>query len=268
MPTTSYSPATATALTMGATDDGFVATSSVPWDLPVSRLCAAAAEQRRGLELLHRRDTDADLRRRLRALAGTPTRPLRVLGVGDSITLGIGSSDGAGVWPWLADVLDRQDIALQAPLCAVGAVTLRALAPQVPAALAAAQPDVVVIHLGTNDAAQPDVADWQARYGALVDVVLASSPTVRVVCAKIQQAWGSTSAFDQIPNTINPAVTATVNARLATGRVVLADLTGWGLSGPATDQTHTIDGCHPMDAGYLRMARVYAATLQQAGWLP
>lgn len=253
--TTPYSPSTATALAVGATWDGAVIDTGVPWDADLSRYNLRAIGQRAAKLAVQAREDAVDLRRRLRLATGVQAAPCRILAVGDSITVGSGSADGTGYRGWLAAALDRRDVAAHTAMCAQGGGTLRTVAPLVPAALEAHQPDVVLIHIGTNDAAQPDLTSWQSRHGALLDQILAWSPTVRVACALIQRSYPAWSA-SQVA--INGWITSNVAARQATGRVAVADMTSWG-------QEHTSDGVHPLEAGYVHMARVWAEAI--AGWV-
>jgi len=246
--TSPYSPDTATAILGGVTSAGYVEGSAPTWDDPtVAAYNAQAIEQRAALLALDARANLAALRADLgRAAVAT----VKIMCVGDSITLGTGSTDGNGYRPWLADLLGRQHIDAPMTTVAEGGQTLRHMAPLAIAALPTTQPDIVLIHLGTNDAVQPDLTDWQNRYGQLVDQILASSPTIRVVCARI----GLTRQAPTADSTINGYVDAVVNARKAAGRVTTADMT-------VISQRWTVDGIHPLDAGYLRMAQQWATAI-------
>jgi lysophospholipase L1-like esterase len=257
--TTPYSPGTARAITCGASEEGWTLYSGVPWDPEVSRWNLRVSEQRTALRAVNARETAADLRRRLRAAADVTAAPLTVLAVGDSLTAGATSADGTGYRGYLADLLDRRDYTATITSAAVGGYTLRQIAPQAVTAAGQQQPDLVLIHIGINDAAQPDLGDWQGRLGTCVDQILAAAPDCKVAVARVQVPY-PTWIGDSVTGTINPGVDAVVAARQASGRVAAADMTGWG-------QDHTSDGVHPLDAGYLHMARVWDAALAAAGWL-
>lgn len=246
--TSPYSPDTATAILGGVTSAGYVEGTAPTWDDPtVATYNAQAVEQRTALLALDMAANLAALRRDI----GIPhTTTIKIMCVGDSITLGTGSTDGNGYRTWLTDLLGRQHI--DAPITAVaeGGQTLRHMAPLALAALPTTNPDIVLIHLGTNDAVQPDMQDFQNRYGQFVDQILASSPTVKVVCARI----GLTRQAPTADSTVNGYVDAVVNARKAGGRVTSADMT-------VISQRWTVDGIHPLDAGYLRMAQQWATAI-------
>jgi lysophospholipase L1-like esterase len=249
-----YSPDTARAIAIGATAAGYVEYVSPASDDEAAAHNLQQMEQRLTAFALYQRDSLAALRR---TLGLTPTTGVRVLCVGDSITDGAGSTDGTGYRTWLTDLLDQRRAAPTYSLQAYPGQTLRYVAPRAIAALPTARPDLVLVHLGTNCAMQNDLTDWQARYADLVDQTLASSPTVRVACARIQYSRNTTVAARE--QQINGYIDAVVAARVAGGRVVTADMTG-------LQARWTEDGVHPMDAGYMHMAQQWAAAI--GPWLP
>ncbi|NUS14556.1 MAG: hypothetical protein HOY69_24680 [Streptomyces sp.] len=271
--TTPYSPATATATAFGATDNGYVETDpTVPWDTSASRNNLQNAAQQAGAFAVAARDREGALRR---ALLPTPTSAVRLLAVGDSITVGYGSADNQGWRAWLGDLIDQQRIRPAMSMHAHGGWRLSDACLGLAGALAAAQPDIVCVNLGTNEWI-PDSSTqnaYQTAYGQMIDQVLASSPTVHVACAL--------SPISQVPSIQamqargNAAIQAAVSARFSTGRVALSDQrrttsAEWTLH--ATDGSEyppgrwTFDGVHPDDAGYLRMGLAWYATIQP--WLP
>ncbi|MFF7991757.1 SGNH/GDSL hydrolase family protein [Kitasatospora xanthocidica] len=270
--TTPYSPATGTAVAFGATDRGYVENDpSIPWDISLSRNNLQNLDQQTGAWEVARRDRDAALRR---SLLPAPTTCIRILTVGDSITVGYGSADNAGYRTWLADLIDQQRIRAIMSTHSHGGWTLADATPGLAAALAAAQPDIVTILLGTNDYI-PDAnaqAAWQNAYGQAIDQILASSPTVRVACGLVPIS--QTTSIQGQETRANAAVQAAVQARAGGGRVVVADLrpttsapwTQYATDGSAPPPGRwTFDGIHPNDAGYLRMAQAWYATIQP--WL-
>lgn len=199
------------------------------------------------------------------AHAITPA-PLKILALGDSITDGLNSADGTGYRNHLVDLLDQRGINATVVNGGVGGITLTGLAPTV-APLLAANPDtaIVVLAIGTNDAATSDTATWQTRYGNLVDQILATNATVKVCCARItltDPTFSPTTAsvLDPAEVTLNTWVDAVVAARLAGGRVVKADLS------TIPSQWLQNGGLHPGDAAYLRMANLFLKAITP--WLP
>lgn len=248
------------------------------WDLAqgdlgeaVSRHNLRQTEYREWLATVDQLRREADLRRRLRAIAGQQTTTIRIVAGGNSITVGMPVAIGAGqplAMPggyrgWLVDLLDRRDYTAQITTCAEPGRTLDQLAAALPGVVAATQPHVTLIHMGTTTPVD-ELPTYQARYTTMLDAVLASAPTGRVLCAQVQYSWpsGATAAATQAnERSANTAITAAVAARQSTGRVALADMT-------PLPQEWTWDGVHPVDAGCLWMAQIWEAGMAERGWLP
>jgi lysophospholipase L1-like esterase len=218
--------------------------------------------QRQELYAVDRRDAQRSLRALLRQVAGGSTTPLKVMAAGDSITVGGNSVDGTGYRGYLSDLLDRRDINATITVAGGNGIGLTAVASAVTAALPTVQPAVVLLNVGTNDAYGPPGAPWNTAYIQLVDAILASSPTVKLAMAKLtltDSIWNGGMAANE--QTINGYIGAAYSARQSGGRVALADMSvipsAWLSDGP---------GLHPGDAGYLRMARIWAAAITP--WLP
>jgi lysophospholipase L1-like esterase len=250
-----YSPATSQAITAGGSDEGWVERTGVGWDGPVAAYNNRVTEERANLIALDLRDNIAALRR---DLGIPPIGTVRILAVGDSITAGYGSLDGGGYQAWLTDLLARRHITTQITTVAQGSRTLRYMAPLALAALPTARPDIVLLNIGTNDANQNDMVDWQNRLDTFIGQILASSSTVRVAVARI--AISRPEALAAAEATVNTLVDAVVAARRASGRVVSADMT------VVPQQWNDIEGIHPIDPGYLRMAQQWVAAINP--WLP
>lgn len=251
-----YSPATAQALAAGASDAGWVEQTGVDWDGPVASYNNRAVEERGTILALDQRDNLAALRRD----QGIPSiGTVRILAVGDSITAGYGSLDGGGYQAWMVDLLARRHITAQITTVAEPSRTLRYMAPLILAALPTARPDVVLLNIGTNDAGQGDLTDWQNRLDTFVGQILASSPTVRVAVARI--ALSRPQALAAAEATVNGYVDAVVAGRRASGRVVSADMVA-----AVPHRWTDIEGIHPTDPGYLRMAQQWITAINP--WLP
>jgi len=248
--TSPYSPDTVRAIAIGATAAGYVEYTNLGADDEAATHNLQETERRLTALALYLRDSITQLRT-------APTHTSRIMCVGDSITVGAGSTDSNGYRTWLTDLLAQRNTAPTYTVQAYSGQTLRFVAPLAIAALPAALPDIVLIDLGTNDAAQNDMSDWQTRYASLVDQILASSPTVRVACARIQLGRDTTVASRE--QTINGYIDAVVAGHQSGGRVAAADMT-------VISQRWTEDGIHPMDAGYMRMAQQWTAAIAQ--WLP
>ncbi|MCO1577908.1 SGNH/GDSL hydrolase family protein [Crossiella sp. SN42] len=126
-----------------------------------------------------------------------------------------------------------------------------------PSWLATARPDVVLIHLGTNDL-------WHgvgteavlAAYGKLVEQIRAHNPATRILLAQIiPMAPRGCASCGQRVVALNRAIPCWAAAR-STARSPIVVVDQWTGFDPASD---TNDGVHPVDSGFRKMA---------ARWLP
>lgn len=262
-------PSDQTMHAIGASPDGFASQDAITWNDDLDTHNLRDTENRNTLFHRHHRDgIDA-----LFATLAPPTSTLKIMCVGDSITVGAGSTSpggtydqyylgtGPGYQPWLASNLIRRRIKTIITTVAQGGQTLRTMTPPTLAALPTAKPEIVLIDLGINDigGATDFTPDWTQRYGSLLDQILASSPTVKIACALSPTSRDPYLAA-RTP-ALNTAITAAVNQRKGTGRVTVADLTG--LSAHWTG-----DGLHPLEAGHLHNANAWTAAITNAGWIP
>jgi lysophospholipase L1-like esterase len=251
-----YSPDITQALAAGATAAGWVEQTGPSWNGPVASYNNRAVAERNDILALDLRDNLA-AHRRDQNIPSIGT--VRILAGGDSITAGYGSLDGGGYQAWLVDILARRHITAQITTVAEPSRTLRYMTPLILAALPTARPDIVLINLGTNCAGQGDLADWQNRLDTLISQILASSPTVKVAVARI--ALSRPQALAAAEAVVNGYVDAVVAARRPSGRVVPADMV------TAVPHRWTdIEGIHPTDPGYLRMAQQWNTAITP--WLP
>lgn len=137
-----------------------------------------------------------------------------------------------------------------------------------PGVLAAVVPDVVTVHLGTNDVGQSGaagVASAQANLRALVGAVRAARPGIPILLAQVVPIGPGTTYFDnaaQVP-ALNAAIAAIVadSNRVDAPLVLVDQYAGFD---PATMMQP--DGLHPDTTGEVRMADVWHAALLP--WIP
>jgi lysophospholipase L1-like esterase len=197
------------------------------------------------------------------ARASVTTRPARVMPLGDSITYGVGSSTGssyrADLWRRLVtqagynvDFVGSQQSGSLPDQDNEGHSGWRIdqIAASVDGWLSTYRPDVILLHIGTNDMNQDYQVDTAPqRLGALIDQILADRPAATVLVAKIVPALDAT--IQSRINAFNAAVPGVVAAR--GDRAKLVDMSVLS----AADMSDTL---HPDDNGYLRMSvRWYTA---------
>lgn len=190
--------------------------------------------------------------------------PLRIMTIGDSLTSGHGGSGPAGYRRELGARLTAAGIdhVFTAAGAHVGA-TLQDLRAGIAGWLAADQPDLVLVSIGTNNAAMPLMGGFEPLYIDLVNTILAWSPAVKV---GIGQVLYSNAGFS--PALVYVNVAAIHAAWWQTpggqprpgGRVALADLS-------TIHACQTYDGVHLRDSGYDVMGRIwYRALALLMGW--
>ena len=197
------------------------------------------------------------------AHAAVATRPIRIMPLGDSITYGEGSASTSGyrapLWNGLVgqagyavDFVGSQQSGALPDRDNEGHQGWRIdqIAAGVDGWLQTYQPDVILLHIGTNDIAQNYQLDTAPqRLGALIDQILADRPATTVLVAQIVPALDAT--IQARINTFNAAVPGIVSARGT--RVNLVELS-------TLSNADFNDTLHPNDAGYAKMAvRWYTA---------
>ncbi|KAI4190203.1 MAG: hypothetical protein L6R41_000949 [Letrouitia leprolyta] len=194
---------------------------------------------------------------------------LRILPLGASITAGFASSDGNGFRKVLYDTLRKTNtvnyVGTQgsAPLVHEGhpGWIIDEVSNVATTALRSRH-NVVLVHVGTNDLLNNKAIDQAPeRLGHLIDRVLSIAPDAVVLVAQILPTT-RTGQFDNFV-TFNARVASVINQRQVQNKKVLKvwmDITIDDL----------IDGVHPNDAGYSKMAQGWIKGLQRAadkGWI-
>ncbi|WP_433061023.1 GDSL-type esterase/lipase family protein [Dactylosporangium sp. CS-033363] len=190
------------------------------------------------------------------AEAAIASRPIRVMPLGDSITWGAGSATTSS---YRAALYNRLVTQAGYGIDFVGSQQSGALpdtdneghsgwrideiAAQIDGWLATYQPDVVLLHIGTNDMNQNyQVGTAPQRLAALVDKILADRPAAQVLVAKIVPALDAN--IQARINTFNAAIPGVLSGKARTRIVDLSGLSSSDLN----------DTLHPNDTGYARMA--------------
>jgi lysophospholipase L1-like esterase len=197
-----------------------------------------------------------------------PGDPVRIMPLGASHTYGMNSSTGNGyraeLWRLLAsagisvdfvgsqqsgDLPDRDNEGHPG-------WRIEDIAGSVGGWLTTYRPDVVLLHVGTNDMKQNrDVARAPERLSALIDRILADAPTATVVASSLPPIPDAET--NKRIDAFNAALPEIVQGKAAAGkRVFFADINAAVLTSDITDGTHVAD------AGYAKMGSVWHATLQ------
>jgi lysophospholipase L1-like esterase len=192
---------------------------------------------------------------------GTATPPLRVMPLGDSITMGIGSATTSSYRVGLQNRLRRAGLSVDfvgsqrdgSPATADldheghSGWTIARIAAQANGWLAAYRPDAVLLQIGTNDmrtaAASVGAAD---RLSALIDQIGVAAPAAEIFVAEITGTRSSNAAAQQRrTDAFNTRVPGIVAGRGA--HVHLVDQS-------SVRNIDIRDGLHPNDFGYAKMS--------------
>ncbi|MFJ2413712.1 GDSL-type esterase/lipase family protein [Streptomyces brevispora] len=198
---------------------------------------------------------------------------LAVMPLGDSITLGVGSSTRTGYRPGLASRLVGAADSVQFVGSQSDADGTRheghsgwridQLQANIETWLAEAKPNVVLLHIGTNDMNRDyQVSSAPQRLGGLIDQINVASPDTAIVVASLVPA--TDPAVQARVNAYNQAIPGVIAARTAKGfritQVSMGALTTADLN----------DNLHPNNAGYVKMADAFQggiAALARNGWI-
>jgi hypothetical protein len=121
---------------------------------------------------------------------------------------------------------------------------------------------VVLLMAGTNDVLDNISSGAPAQISSLIDTIFTTCPDAALIVASLTPLTGT--GLQANVDTFNTALTQLVNTRKAAGQhILLASMS----SVLASD---LIDGIHPTDAGYVKMANAWFPVIQQAaknGWI-
>ncbi|MFF5426828.1 MULTISPECIES: ricin-type beta-trefoil lectin domain protein [unclassified Streptomyces] len=209
------------------------------------------------------------------AAPAAPDTPLRVMPLGDSITWGVGSSTGNGyrgpLWDRLAADGHPVDFVGTGRAGSMSdpdneghsGYLIEQIATLADAALTRYRPNVVTLHIGTNDLNNShQVPTATARLKSLVNQVTAAAPDATVLVASL--VVSTSGSEEQYRAAYNRAVPGIVSEAQAAGkRVAYVDMSGLTTADLA-------DALHPNDAGYRKMADAFHRGVRAAdgaGWL-
>ncbi|WP_314616999.1 phosphatidylinositol-specific phospholipase C domain-containing protein [Streptomyces stackebrandtii] len=200
---------------------------------------------------------------------------LTVMPLGDSITLGVGSSTRTGYRPALAERLVKRSggvVEFVGSMVDADGVTrheghsgwrIDELQANIETWLAAAKPNLITLHIGTNDMNRNyQVATAPQRLAALIDQIHAASPDTVVVVASLVPA--TDPAVQARIDTYNQAIPGIVLDRFQRGYKIQQV----GMGSLTTDDLN--DNLHPNNSGYAKMTNAFMRGIGEAagkGWI-
>ncbi|KAI0141665.1 carbohydrate esterase family 3 protein [Xylariaceae sp. FL1272] len=122
------------------------------------------------------------------------------------------------------------------------------------------KPNVILLNVGTNDVSgNVDIAAAGERMSGLIDDLYAKSPRATVILSTLLVRADATMQKRTV--SINSQIRAVAAAQQAKNRrLVLVDMES--PSGPVVGDL--VDGVHPNDAGYIKMADIWFTGIQTA----
>jgi lysophospholipase L1-like esterase len=113
------------------------------------------------------------------------------------------------------------------------------------------QPDLILLHIGTNDIREGSGASAPGNLAALLDDILARLPQAHVIVAQIIPFRAGPDPDHQAYNTAIPGIVASKGPRVLT-----VDMQG------ILSKSDYADGLHPNDGGYDKMARAWEPAIR------
>ncbi len=194
--------------------------------------------------------------------------PVRVMPLGDSITYGYPDTSGYRVG--LAQLASQAGESIDfvgtlqhgPPELADkdheghGGWRIDQLTPNIASWMASGRPDIVLLHIGTNDVAENhEMAQAPARLQALLESICRNGPGVRLVVASIgarDNRWDVLTDFNAaIPGVVETVRSSGCNARFLDMNKALV-------------QADLPDGAHPNKTGYDKIANSWFPVLRSA----
>jgi len=207
--------------------------------------------------------------------------PCKILPLGDSITHGYASSDDGGYRSQLFKLI----VAANQKVTFVGSLTngptqvsgqsfprsheghdgwtidpgystygAGGISSLIPSPALDGKPNIILLHIGTNDTGFKDSANMSTRLEALLDKIAQASPTTLIVLAQITPLGYANSAL----TAYNAKIPGIVQAHAAKGQHII----GVDMSKMPVPADIGSDNVHPNDQGYAYMAGVWYAALK------
>lgn len=196
-------------------------------------------------------------------------RTVKLVWIGDSTSVGVGSSRPASTLPVIVARGLERPVRLSV-FGESGAKTIDALREQLPL-VRDLEPDWVIIGIGNNDVSKVTPrARFREQLGQLVQGVREAGPS-RIALLGVAE-WSSTPLLWQplrfVAGKRSDMLDADVRRVAAEQDVLYVDIKGRTGAHFVEDpkRFHARDGFHPSDLGYEAWARVTLEAMEQAGW--
>ena len=213
----------------------------------------------------------------------TTGSPCKILPFGDSITRGVKSSDDAGYRSQLFKLIvaAKQKVTFtgsltNGPTTVSGQTFPRmheghpgwtidpgynmisssygGISSLVPSPALNGNPNIILLHIGTNDLFARDTANMSTRLEALIDKIAANAPSALIVLAQITPRGTTDAAL----TTYNSRIPGIVQSHAAKGQHII----GVDMSKLPVPSDLNSDGTHPNDQGYAYMAGIWYAAIK------
>lgn len=179
----------------------------------------------------------------------SPVTPLKIMTLGDSLTMGYGSSDGNGYRRELGRLLGAAGVPVTFTFrgaVSVGTSTVQDLRAGIDGWIATDQPNIILLDSGTNNASgqKTGMTGIEAAQHDLLNRIFADAPNVTVYVATIQYSsapWSNNQVYNN-----QYWITGSWQHP---GKAYLASMDAIPVCG------FLFDNIHPRDAGYDAMAR-------------
>jgi len=193
------------------------------------------------------------------------------LPLGDSITRGVKSSDEGGYRSQLFKLI----VAANQKVTFTGSLTngpaqvsgrpfprmheghsgwtISQLSPLFPSPALDVKPNIILLHIGTNDIGSRDPAGMATHLEALLDRIAQNAPDALIVVAQITAA----RTDNDIRDAYNAKIPGMVQSHAAKGQHIIGvDVNKIPMTGLSAD------GVHPNDQGYAYMAGIWYAAIK------
>lgn len=202
----------------------------------------------------------------------SPNISLRLMPLGGSVTYGVGSSDGNGYREFLQDML----LANRYQVRFVGSrksgpmdnndnegwrgYRLDQIETKARSSVATLGPDVFTINAGSNDCLQDHLLDiFGKRMGNTLEYLWQASPLSTIILSTL--LINADKEVNSRVLRVNSQIRDLVESKAAEQkRIVLADMN----SAEGPELNDLVDGTHPHDEGYKKMADIWFKAIQQA----